>query len=101
MKKDREKLASEWLEKLQRQSESGKSIAAWCREQSISYSTFLYWHKKLKQTKAPSHHNCFVELSEETSETWIKIILEGVKIEITKNFDRGALLFCLKVLGGH
>jgi hypothetical protein len=103
MRKDREKLVSEWLERLQQQSNSGKSIAEWCQEQAISYHTFLYWRKQLRPVKTKTPMECsFVELPKETSEkTWIEITLEGAKIQITKNFDRGALLFCLKVLGGH
>jgi hypothetical protein len=103
MKKDREKLVAEWLERIQKQSDSGKNITAWCKEQAISYHTFLYWRKRFMpvKIKAPVESNSFVELPKETAETWIEITLEGAKIEITKNFDRGALLFCLKVLGGH
>jgi hypothetical protein len=95
--------ANKWKEMLQEWHLSGLSGAAWCKQKEISYVQFLYWRKRLelsllpKQTKSMS----FIELPEESTETWIDISLEGAKISITKNFDRGALLFCLKVFGGH
>jgi hypothetical protein len=36
------------LEKIDQQNMSGKSIAAWCKDQGISYNTFLFQKAKWK-----------------------------------------------------
>ena len=93
----RANLKQKWSEIIEQQKSSGKSVLEWCRIQNICYQSFLNWRKRLSQSeeKNPS----FIEMIEES--TWIEIHLEGAKIKITKNFDRGALLFCLRLLGGH
>jgi hypothetical protein len=103
MKKCSTELVREWTEKIQKQMESGKSIAAWCLEESIPYKKFLYWAKRVKQPIA-SHdqikRTSFIECSSD-SQPWLEIHLEGAKLTLSKNFDRAALLFCLRVFGGH
>lgn len=91
-----------WKQALQEWRSSSLSGAAWCKEKGIPYAQFLYWRRRLElnifpKPKPPS----FVELAEEPTDTWIEISLEGAKIKISKNFDRGALLFCLRIFGGH
>lgn len=85
-----------WSELIQNQKSSSKSAREWCRDQGISYQSFLNWRKRLSQKEETNPS--FVEVVEEI---WIEIHLEGATIKITKNFDRGALLFCLRLLGGH
>lgn len=103
MKKCNTELVREWSEKIQQQTISGKSIAAWCREESIPYKKFLYWHRRIKQP-APLQdqiqRSSFVECSSD-SQPWLEIHLEGAKLTLSKNFDRASLLFCLRVFGGH
>lgn len=102
MKKINSEAALEWSEKLKQQLLSNKSAASWCKEQGISYSTFQYWRKRFNKQNAPSvSKSSFTELPEEPFQGWIEILLPGAKLSISKNFDRGALLFCLKLLGGH
>ena len=36
-----------WKERIQEQSSSGMSMAAWCRQNHIKKSTFYYWKKQL------------------------------------------------------
>jgi hypothetical protein len=95
--------ANKWKEMLQEWHFSGLSGAAWCKEKGVAYIQFLYWRKRLEPRSLPEQPkpSPFIELPEESTDTWIEISLEGAKIKISKNFDRGALLFCLKVLGGH
>ena len=102
MRKNNSKLVQEWMEKINQQILSGKSIAAWCKEQAIPYHRFLYWHKRL-QKPLPNLNirSSFVELPEDSSQVWIEIILQGAKLMISRDFDRASLLFCLKVFGGH
>jgi hypothetical protein len=94
--------ANKWKEMLQEWHLSGLSGAAWCKEKGVAYIQFLYWRRRLEPSSSPKpKFNPFIELEEESNDTWIEISLEGAHIRISKNFDRGALLFCLKVLGGH
>ncbi|MDD3655088.1 MAG: hypothetical protein PHO01_13090 [Desulfotomaculaceae bacterium] len=46
------KLRSIWKQRLAEYEVSGKSIAAWCKEQTIKENQFYYWRQKLRsQTK--------------------------------------------------
>jgi hypothetical protein len=102
MRKSNPELIQEWSEKIQKQTASGKSIAAWCREESISYNTFLYWHKRLQTNSSQDQvkRSSFIECPQD-SDVWIEIILEGAKLTLSKNFNRASLLFCLRVFGAH
>ena len=100
MKKNHVELVLEWSEKIHKKA-SGKSIAAWCREEGVSYTVFLYWHKRLQEQK-PSQievkRSSFLECPHD-SDVWVEIILEGAKLTLSKNFDRASLLFYLKLFG--
>lgn len=103
MKKDRSQVVLEWSKKIHKQMASGKSIAAWCREEGISYSTFLYWSKRIQKPislEEQIKRSSFIECPQD-SEVWIDIILEGAKLTLSRNFNRASLLFCLKLFGGH
>jgi hypothetical protein len=102
MRKGHAELVLEWSEKIHKQMASGKSIAAWCREEGVSYSGFLYWHKRIQKPISLSQveRSSFIECPQD-SEVWIDIILEGAKLSLSKNFNRASLLFCLRLFGGH
>lgn len=46
------KLCSVWEQRLAEQEASGKSIAAWCKEQAVRENQFYYWRKKLRTSQA-------------------------------------------------
>lgn len=103
MRKSRAEIVLEWSEKIQRQAASGKAIAGWCREESISYNTFMYWRTRLRKPtplQDQVKRSSFIECPQ-ACEPWIEITLEGAKLTLSKNFDRASLLFCLRVFGGH
>lgn len=93
----------EWSEKVRQQAASGKTAATWCKENSISYQSFIYWRKRLSLS-APSQEflrrSSFVELPQSNAKTWMEISVSGVKLTISKDFDREALLHCMQMLGG-
>ena len=95
----------DWLgvfrERILRAFRWNSGAAAWCREEGISYSTFQYWRKFFNKQKSQADKNSFVEIPYDSFQGWIEILLRGAKLTISKDFDRGALLFCLKLLGGH
>lgn len=45
------RIPEEWIEMISNQEASGKSEAAWCRENGISSSTFYYRRKKVKEAE--------------------------------------------------
>ena len=60
----RESKRREWLEALKRQSASGKSAAAFCREEGIRYQSFMSWRTRYKgeikrfvEVKLPEREN--------------------------------------------
>jgi len=46
------KLSSIWEDRLAQYETSGKSITAWCKEQTIRENQFYYWRKKLRTGQA-------------------------------------------------
>lgn len=42
------KLCSIWEQRLAEYEGSGKSVAAWCKEQTVKENQFYYWRKKLR-----------------------------------------------------
>ena len=87
-----------WIEKIRQCQESGKSMAVWCREQEIVYSTFFYWQKKL--TRAPSKTaSPFVEILEKnSSDTGIELRCKHVSLNLSRDFDSVTLVKCLRLL---
>ena len=84
-----------WADKIQRWKESGLSGAAWCRENDVVYSQFLYRKERATQ-QAPG---AFMELRDpQSDESGIEIEIQGATIRLAKSFDAAALLCCLKLL---
>lgn len=97
MKKDSSELILEWSEKIRRQKFSNKSVAAWCKEEGISSNTFQYWNKKIKKTiPQQSLKNDFLEIPEDPP--LIEVSLQGIKIALSKDFDRSGLIYFLNLL---
>ncbi len=45
-----------WRNRLQRHAQSGKSIAAFCRDEAVSTASFYIWRAKLATTSGPAAH---------------------------------------------
>lgn len=87
----------EWSEKIKNQKLSNKSGPVWCREQGISYHTFQYWQKKIKNAiPQKAEKSIFFEIPED--QPYIEISIPGVKLELSRNFDRIALMHFLSLL---
>jgi hypothetical protein len=85
----------EWSEKIKEQKLSEKTISTWCAEKEITYTTFLYWQRKIRQlSQSPKKE--FIEIPEELPS--LEISLKGIKIIISKEFDRSSLIFFLNLL---
>ena len=89
---------SEWLEKITQQRSSEKSVSEWCRENGLSYQTFLFWRKRLLSIEIEKQ-SPFTELFENSSEpTWMEITIPGAKLVLAKKFNREALIRLIEVL---
>ena len=53
-KKSTAETAARWREILERQSTSGLSVAAFCREESISAPSFYAWRRRFNGSSAPT-----------------------------------------------
>ncbi len=97
MRKNSSERLLEWSEKIKNQKLSNKSVKEWCKEQGISKHTFQYWNQKInKSNTSKVIKNTFFEIPEETC--MIEISLRGMKIFISKDFDRNTLIHFLSLL---
>lgn len=78
-----------WKERVENQKESGLSIKAWCKQNHISVSTFLYWRNRGKKS--------FRELVDDNPLSGLYISPFG-NVEIRKEFDGFALKEVMKCL---
>lgn len=100
-----------WEIKVQEWLSSGRSAKSWCKENQISYNTFLGWRARLEQNNQktnllknadPSFSKPhFIELNE-TPKLSSGIMLEynGIKIHLQPEFDAFSLEKCLNILRG-
>jgi len=99
--KERDKVrAEQWAKTIQEWTKSGKSASSWCREQSLSYATFNYWKKRFlsNQSKNQPVHKPCKELPEGWSiPDWLQMNFRGGKLSLAKDYDRTALLMCLRL----
>ncbi len=96
-KSRREKTEEKWRRLVGQWEASGKTAIAWCREQSITYISFIAWRKRLKQI--PEKNTDFVELTDSTpTHSGIEIHLRDLTLQLTTDFDSDTLHRCLKVL---
>ena len=90
-----------WQRKIKAQEQSGKSVAAWCREKSINYKTFLRWKRNLKtkNTSAPEGW-CEVQAKPATKTIGsLKLVIdERITVELQSGFDRQLLREVLAVI---
>ena len=66
--------AEQWRERITRQADSGKSVAAFCREQGIAPPTFYWWRNRLARqgsgaTSRPDAAFPFLDLGTMPAET--------------------------------
>ena len=97
MKKTSSEDLFDWSEKIKDQKLSDKSVRLWCAEQNISIHTFQYWKRKtnLACSENPAE-NPFLEIPEDNFV--VEVSIPGVKLAISKDFDRTALANFLTLL---
>ena len=87
-----------WPVKLADWRRSGLSIAAWCRNNAVSYHTFLYWRKRLDDRRPDS--GTFLQLCPPADPEPIALECNGVFVHVTVGFDPGLLRDILALLKG-
>lgn len=101
-----------WRGVLQRQSESGLSVASFCRQESVSAPSFYAWRRKLKErdTRAlpiDSRDDAAqrgvqllpVRIESSTAPVPVRILLpQGTSIDVPGSIDRRALVELLGAL---
>lgn len=107
--KDREE---HWRGVLERQAESGLSVAEFCRHESVSAPGFYAWRQKLRErgatggqqtgraaTTVSSRQLLPVHVEAAASAMPLRILLpEGVSIETSASIDEGRLTALLRAL---
>ena len=88
-------LQEEWSEQIATWSNSGLSIAAWCREHATNYHRFLYWRKRLSMPMVQQSGR-FIEL--EVVASPLALSCNGVDIHVSSGFDAHLLSEVLTVL---
>lgn len=103
---------SHWRSLVQRQIESGLSIAAFCRQESLSAPSFYAWKRKLKERDFPPVENgpeggaahsrgqlVPVRIESSVPVASVRIFLpQGAWIDTPSNIDRRALVEMLEAL---
>lgn len=64
---------------------SGKSGAAWCRDNDIGYYQFQYWRKKLRRSGKQVKTGQFVPLK--VAFTPLRIECNGIYLQVSSGFD--------------
>lgn len=94
---------AEWAARVEQWSQSGMSMAKWCRENQITYHKFLYWRDRFRPVDTSDKklgRNDFIQLSEDLSAGGLSIICNGCTVQLSSNFDERTLARCLRVLRG-
>ena len=88
----------DWPAKLADWRRSGLSIAAWCRNNAVSYHTFLYWRKRLDDRRPDT--GTFLQLCPPADPEPIALECNGVFVHVPVGFDPGLLRDILALLKG-
>ena len=86
----------DWSARISAWRVSGKSGAAWCRDNGIGYYQFQYWHKKLRRSGQHGKTGQFVPLK--ISSTPLHIECNGVYVHVSSGFDPVLLREVISVL---
>jgi hypothetical protein len=99
------KLYSIWEQRLAEYEGSGKTIKAWCKEQTIRENQFYYWRKKLRtcQTEKTVPVKWLpldfqINGLADSSGEYITVYIGQATVEVRKGFDHHLLREIVQVL---
>jgi len=75
----------DWSARLSAWRLSGKSGAAWCRDNAIGYYQFQYWRKKLQRSRQQVNAGQFVPLT--VVSTTLRLECNGISLHVSSGFD--------------
>jgi len=78
-----------WPDRLAAWRHSGKTGAAWCRDNGIGYYQFQYWRDKLRRSEVGEHSGHFVPLT--VTATPLRLEYNGVSLHVSSGFDPNLL----------
>lgn len=80
-----------WRSLLEQQAGSGLSARAWCAQEAIGYTTFMYWRRRLARpvVRAPLTLIRVTEGAAGGDTVWLSV--GAVRIEVRPGFDAGLL----------
>ena len=101
MRRERKDRENYWRSVLDRQAESGQSVASFCRQESLSAASFYAWRRKLKgRDVADGPQLVPVQIAPVPTSAPVRIYLpDGVAIDAPLTIDASALASLVKVLG--
>jgi len=98
-------LSTLWEQRLTEYETSGKSVAVWCKEQSLRDNQFYYWRKKLRLGQAENDKqvkwlSLDLDHGNQTSRAAdsISVHVGQVTIEIKRGFDQHMFREIVQVL---
>ena len=95
-------LRNQWKEKIIDQSQSGLSIAAWCRQNNIKIHTFIYWRDKCQPKSIDRSDFKEVPIQQIVDtlpkKSGISLQYQEFCIFLEQQFDATALKHCLQIL---
>lgn len=102
--KAKQKLSeSDWLNIVAEWERSGEKQSVFCKTRNITYSTFIYWHTRLKKKEKPTHKsNAFaaIKTMPTAATSAFKINLpNGIYFTVPSTFDKASLKSIFELLG--
>lgn len=93
---------NQWKEKIIDQSQSGLSIASWCRQNNIKVHTFIYWRAKCQPKSIDRSDFKEVQIQQiadtNPKKSGISLQYQEFCIHLDQQFDSAALKHCLQIL---
>lgn len=77
---------SNWPDRLAAWRMSGKTGAAWCRDNGIGYYQFQYWRDKLRRSKPAEPVGQFVQLTVDNPLP-LRLEFNGIHLHVSAGFD--------------
>ena len=92
-----------WEQRLAEYQDSGKTIKAWCKEQSIRENQFYYWRRKIRIEKVEDNQAIkwlSINLADSSTSTSnsIAVHVGQMTVEVKSGFDHNLFREILKVL---
>lgn len=92
-----------WKSRIDRWKASGKSLAAWSKENGLVYSQSFYWKSRFLEPKKsrsnPSSADSFIELKDQSaSDSGIVVEINSIKMHLSTDFDQSTFMKCIKLL---